>query len=223
MRYLLFDADQTIWDFNATEKIGLETVFSSFFIPMSKEMIDAYMAGNLLCWRDYEDGRLTLDELEVKRWRLFFERIGKEDGNAEGAAFLFKEALAHNGILLPGAEEFLTSISERPKSLVTNGIASIQRQRLKDTGCGRHFENIFISSEIGYHKPQKELFAYVLKSLGKNAGECVMIGDSIHSDIEGAAGAGIESIYLNFEGRKAEEATWSVSSYDELRALIETI
>lgn len=223
MRYLLFDADQTIWDFNATEKIGLETVFSSFFIPMSKEMIDAYMTGNLLCWRDYEDGRLTLEELEVKRWRLFFERTGKEDGNAEEAAALFKEALAHNGILLPGAGEFLTSISERPKSLVTNGIASIQRQRLKDTGCERHFENIFISSEIGYHKPQKELFAYVLKSLGKNAGECVMIGDSIHSDIEGAAGAGIESIYLNFEGRKAEEATWSVSSYDELRALIETI
>jgi len=223
MRYLLFDADQTIWDFNATEKIGLGIVFESSFLPMSKEMIDAYMVGNLQCWRDYEDGKLTLDELEVKRWRLFFDRIGKGDGNAEEASFLFKEALANNGLLLPGADDFLLSIAGRPKSLVTNGIAYIQRRRLKDTGCDRHFEKIFISSEIGWHKPQKELFTTVLSALGKTRDECVMIGDSIHSDIEGAANAGIESIYLNFEGKKCPLATWSVSSYDELRALIETI
>ncbi len=223
MRYLLFDADQTIWDFNATEKIGLKIVFESSSLPMTQEMIDAYMAGNLLCWRDYEDGKLTLDELEVKRWRLFFEHIGKGDGNAEEAASLFKEALAHNGLLLPGAEDFLESIAGRPKSLVTNGIASIQRQRLKDTGCDRHFEKIFISSEIGWHKPQKELFTTVLSALGKTRDECVMIGDSIHSDIEGAANAGIESIYLNFEGKECPLATWSVSSYDELRVLIGTI
>lgn len=223
MRYLLFDADQTIWDFNATEKIGLRIVFESSFLPFSEEMIDAYMVGNLLCWRDYEDGKLTLDELEVKRWRLFFDRIGKTDGNAVEAAVLFKEALAHNGLLLPGAEDFLKSISGRPKSLVTNGIAYIQRQRLKDTGCDRHFDNIFISSELGYHKPQKELFDCVLSSLEKTKDECVMIGDSIHSDIEGALNAGIDSIYLNFDGKKSDKATWSVSSYDELRALIERI
>lgn len=223
MRYLLFDADQTIWDFNATEKIGLRIVFESSFLPFSEEMIDAYMVGNLLCWRDYEDGKLTLDELEVKRWRLFFERIGKTDGNAVEAAALFKESLAHNGLLLPGAEDFLRSIAKRPKSLVTNGIAYIQRQRLKDTGCDRYFDNIFISSELGWHKPQKELFESVLSSLKKTKDECVMIGDSIHSDIEGALNAGIDSIYLNFDGKRSDKATWSVSSYDELRALIERI
>ncbi len=223
MRYLLFDADQTIWDFNATEKIGLRKVFESCFLPDSKEMTDAYMVGNILCWREFENGELTLDDLEVKRWRLFFERIGRTEFRAEDAASLFKDTLAHNGIMLDGAVEFLESIQDRPKSLVTNGISSIQRQRLKDTGCEKYFEKIFISSEVGYHKPQKELFDAVLAALGKTGDECVMIGDSEHSDIQGAVNAGIESIYLNFDGRKSEMATWSVSSYDELRSLISRI
>ena len=220
MRYLLFDADQTIWDFNATEKIGLGKVFESCFLTSFEEMKDAYMVGNLLCWKEYEDGTLTLDELEVKRWRLFFDRIGRKDLSPENAAALFREALAHNGRMLPGAVEFLESIKERPKSLVTNGIAYIQRQRLRDTESEKYFDNIFISSEIGYHKPQKELFDAVLRALGKTGDECVMIGDSEHSDIQGAVNAGIDSIYLNFSGKKSDAATWSVSSYDELRDLI---
>ncbi len=220
MRYLLFDADQTIWDFNATEKIGLGKVFESCFLPSSEEMKAAYMVGNLLCWKEYEDGSLTLDELEVKRWRLFFDRIGRKDLSPEDAASAFREALAHNGRMLPGAVEFLESITERPKSLVTNGISYIQRQRLKDTGCEKYFDRIFISSEIGPHKPQKELFDAVLGAIEKTKDECVMIGDSEHSDIQGAVNAGIDSIYLNFSGRKSDLATWSVSSYDELRDLI---
>ncbi len=220
MRYLLFDADQTIWDFNQTEEIGLRNIFSSFGLPCDRTTHDSYMTGNLRCWKEYEDGLLTLDELETKRWRLFFENTGLKDADAEKTAERFKYLLAHNGRLLEGAEDFLISISDYPKSLVTNGISEIQRQRLKDTKTDRFFEHIFISSEIGWHKPQKELFDEILRILGKNKEECVMIGDSEHSDIAGAANAGIDSIYLNFDGRKSPLATWSVSSYAELGDLI---
>ena len=50
-----------------------------------------------------------------------------------------------------------------------------------------------------------------------------MIGDSEHSDIRGAVNAGMESIYINFSGKKCDIATWSVSSYTELEALIRRI
>lgn len=222
MRYLLFDADETIWDFKATEDIGLKKVFSLYDIDYTEETFNAYMEGNILCWREYENGTLSLDELETKRWKLFFNKIGRNVSASE-AAEIFKDTLAHNGILLPGAGEFLESIKEYPKSLVTNGISSIQRQRLRDTGIEHYFENIFISSEIGYNKPQKELFDYVFKAVGKTNRECIMIGDSEHSDIRGAVNAGMESIYINFSGKKCDIATWSVSSYTELEALIRRI
>ena len=222
MRYLLFDADETIWNFKATEEIGLRKLFSFYNIPYDEENINSYMEGNVLCWREYEKGELDLDTLEVKRWKLFFDKTGRNYSPAE-ASLYFKDALAHNGILLDGAGEFLERIKEYPKSLVTNGISSIQRQRIKDTGIGEYFDHIFISSEIGYHKPQKELFEKILEVIKKDRSECIMIGDSVSSDILGASNVNMESIYINFLGHKAEAATYSVSSYEELENLIRRI
>lgn len=222
MKYLLFDADETIWHFKATEKIGLSAVYKKYGLPDTEETTAEYMVGNLSCWSDYEKGLINLNELEVLRWKLFFSRIGK-NYSAEEAASFFGDVLSHNGILLYGAKEFLESISSYDKALVTNGISRIQRARIKDTGLDKYFNKIFISDEIGYRKPQKELFDYVLKDINKNKEDCIMIGDSEKSDIKGAINAGLESIYISFKGEKSSLATYSVSSYEELRALIERI
>lgn len=222
MKYLLFDADETLWNFKATEEIALRNIFSRYSIPYDESFISDYEVGNRLCWKEYEGGKLALDDLEVKRWALFFTRIDKKEDEKE-ASLIFRDLLAHNGILLEGAGEFLERIKERPKSLVTNGIAYIQRQRLKDTGIEKYFENIFISSEIGANKPQKKLFDHILSSIGREKDECIMIGDSRESDIQGAVNAGMESIYINFKGETCEKATYSVSSYDELESLIKRI
>lgn len=222
MKYLLFDADQTLWDFKKTEEIALSILFSYYNIPNNEEMIEKYMSGNNLCWKEYEEGKLSLDELEIKRWELFFSKSGLSY-SAKDAAKLFGKAIAENGILLDGAEDFLLSISDYPKALVTNGIARIQRRRLKDTKIEKYFDYIFISDEIGFHKPQKELFLYVLQKIGKESKDCIMIGDSEKSDIKGAISVNMESIYFSLEGKKSTLADYSVSSYKELEELIRRI
>ncbi len=222
VKYLLFDADETLWNFKATEEIALRKLFPRYNMTYDEKTVDDYEIGNRLCWKEYEEGTLSLDELEPKRWDLFFKRREVDYSPLE-ASLLFRNFLAHNGILLEGADVFLESIKEYPKSLVTNGIAMIQRERLKDTGIEKYFENIFISSEIGYHKPEKELFDYIFEKLGKGKDECIMIGDSEHSDIMGAVNAGMESIYISFKGEKSSLATYSVSSYRELEDLIRSI
>ena len=77
--YLLFDADQTIWDFNETERISLSLLFSSLGLPDTQETKDAYMTGNLWCWDAFEKGIITLEELEEKRMSLFFQNLGRRD------------------------------------------------------------------------------------------------------------------------------------------------
>ncbi len=222
MKYLLFDADETLWNFKATEEIALRKLFNHYSIEYNENSIMDYEEGNHRCWAEYEEGKMTLDVLETERWALFFSRIERDEDENE-AALLFRDALAHNGILLQGAKDFLERIKTRPKSLVTNGIASIQRERLKDTAIEPYFENIFISSEIGYNKPQKELFDYILEKIGKRKEECIMIGDSERSDIQGAVNAGMESIYINFEGKICEKATYNVSTYSALGELLSRI
>lgn len=218
--YLLFDADQTIWDFLATERISLKALFAYFSLPDTKETKDAYEGGNKWCWDEFEKGNISLEELERIRMELFFKNLGRRDLDASKAAELYATLLSENGIMLPGAREMLESLSSIPKSLVTNGIAKVQRGRLRDTDTEKYFQHIFISQEMGVQKPKKEFFSAVLKTIGKDKDECIVIGDSEKSDIEGACNSGIRSIYFSPKGNISPKATWSVSSFGEMTNLI---
>ena len=79
--YLLFDADQTIWDFKATERISLKALFDYYHLPDTAETKDAYEIGNLWCWDEFEKGNISLEELEALRMKLFFKNLKREDLN----------------------------------------------------------------------------------------------------------------------------------------------
>lgn len=221
--YLLFDADQTIWDFLETERISLKALFDHLSLPDTKETKDAYEVGNLWCWDQFEKGNITLDQLEIMRMELFFKNLGRPDLDAEEAADLYATLLSENGIMLDGAREMLDSLSDIPKSLVTNGIAKVQRGRLRDTDTEKYFQHIFISQEMGVQKPKKEFFDIVLKTINRDKDECIVIGDSEKSDIQGAVDSSIKSIFFSPVGKKSPRATWTVSSYSEMIELIRSL
>ena len=221
--YLLFDADQTIWDFKATERISLKALFDHYHLPDTAETKDAYEIGNLWCWDEFEKGNISLEELEALRMKLFFKNLKREDLDENEAAELYATLLSENGILLNGALDMLESLKDIPKSLVTNGLKKVQRGRLKDTDTEKYFDHIFISQEMGVQKPKKEFFDIVLKTIGRDKDQCIVIGDSEKSDIQGANNSGIRSIYFSPKGNISSKPTWSVSSYQEMIKLIRSL
>ena len=56
------------------------------------------------------------------------------------------------------------------------------------------------SAEHGYMKPHRSIFETALKKAGVNAGESMMVGDSIKHDIEGALAAGMRAVLLRRSG-----------------------
>ena len=68
------------------------------------------------------------------------------------------------------------------------------------------FDGIYVSDEIGYAKPDVRFFEFVLTANGVKRENCLVIGDSLTSDIKGANSSGIESIWYNPKGKKAEGA-----------------
>lgn len=221
--YLLFDADQTFLDFKETERIALSILFSHFNLPSTEETKSAYMQGNLLCWDEFERNLITLEELEEKRMYLFFQNLGRSDLDYKEASIVYADALSENGVLLPGAKEMLESLANYHKSVITNGLARVQWGRLRSTDTEKYFEHFFISQEMGVQKPRKEFFDVVLSTIKKDKDECIVIGDSEKSDIQGAVNSGLRSIFYSPEGKISTKATWSVTSYRELIALINSL
>lgn len=217
-KHLLFDADNTLYDFQATEKAALGRLFGEYGISWS--LVDIYHEGNRRCWRMFEEGAMTIEELEPARFRMFFEAIGIAEDPIE-AGRLYSKYLGEEGIMLPGAIELLEKLYGRYSlSIVTNGIADVQRERIRRSDTGRFFDNVFISQEIGFSKPDPRFFSFVLNALGAEKESCLVIGDSLTSDIKGARDSGIDSVYISFSGDSTDEATYCVSSYDGLMKLL---
>ena len=67
-------------------------------------------------------------------------------------------------------------------------------------GLNDYFEKLFNSAEIGYEKPNKRIYEYVLSKLDAEPCEALMIGDNFISDVSGARSNGIPAIWINRTG-----------------------
>lgn len=100
------------------------------------------------------------------------------------------------------AAPVLTELGENHTlALVTNGASCLQREKLAQSGLGRHFAAVVVSGDIGVGKPDERIFTHALSLLDGGAGDAVMVGDSLSRDVEGALAAGLHAVWLNRSGR----------------------
>lgn len=78
---------------------------------------------------------------------------------------------------------------------------------------------IFTSEDARAYKPRRELFEYALNATGLKADQVIHIGDSLSSDIKGAAELGISAIWVN-RGRK--EIPQGVTAVENLMEVYQT-
>lgn len=220
---LLFDADGTLYDFPASERHALSRLFPSLGIPLNEDTVSLYQKENSLCWREYEQGLITVPELKEKRFTLFFSDIGLE-ADSHKAGNDFAEYLGEKGVLFPGAGELLFTLSQdHDLYIITNGFVTTQHRRFTAAGVDGCFKDIFISEKAGASKPNRAFFDYVFSQVPFTPEEALVIGDSETSDIRGARDYGIESVFISFSGKTSSLADHSVHSYQELLALIQDI
>jgi len=79
----------------------------------------------------------------------------------------------------------------------------VLRQILERHDLLRHFSVISYSDEIGYRKPDPEIFRRTLAALGAQARHAAHVGDNPDADVTGAQGAGMRGVHLAAGGRPA--------------------
>ncbi|MNN62067.1 Pyrimidine 5'-nucleotidase YjjG [compost metagenome] len=103
------------------------------------------------------------------------------------------------------AQDLLTELHGKYKlAIISNGNGEAQRSRLAAGGISHFFDTIIISDEVGYWKPDREIFDETLKRLNIKRTEALFIGDSLHDDYYGAVNAGIDFCYYNRKGNTVE-------------------
>lgn len=217
---VLFDADNTLLDFNATEEQALRRSLEERGMACTPERMALYTRINRELWDAAHRGEADHDWLVVERFRRFGAQIGLE-AEAEAWNRDYLDKLGDCGDLLPGALELLKALKPYCKlGLATNGLQIVQRKRLKDNPIVPYLDGIFISQEMGVGKPHKAYFDAVLKALNATPQEAVMVGDDLLSDIQGAINAGIDSIWYSPNGADSPLPTYRARTFTEIKDLV---
>jgi putative hydrolase of the HAD superfamily len=145
-------------------------------------------------------GRMTVDEARVERFGRLLAFAGSTPGPASSADVAAAYRAAYLGHWRPvdGAFDLLTALHGRVATgVVTNNVASEQRQKIAACGFAPLLDAVVISEEAGVTKPDPRIFRLALDQLGRTAAGAVMIGDAWETDIVGARAAGIRPIWFN--------------------------
>ena len=73
------------------------------------------------------------------------------------------------------------------------------------TGLEGYFDGILLSSDAGYKKPSKEFYGLLETQFGALPEESLMVGNDDIADCHGAAGVGMDSLYIYTEQSPKQE------------------
>lgn len=176
-----FDADDTLWrseDFFEEAQERYEAIVGRY-VDLSdstaRQQLYGIETANLRVF-GYGVKSMTLSMIEAA--------VLLTDGRIEGADVhriveIGKDMLVHPVILLDGVTEAVTSVAERyPVALITKGDLIHQESKVRTSGLSEIFSRIEIVSE-----KDPQTYRRVLKEIDANAGEFVMVGNSVRSDI----------------------------------------
>jgi len=201
-RFLIFDIDDTLVDFRASQIAALEEVRLTWFTPAEPGAFSAaYREVNDALWSAFNRGEIDQTEIRRRRFTETAVRFGLPPPDWRGIGDAYEDALARHSVLYHGVLEALTALAPRYRlGAVTNGLASVQRPKARSTGLAGLLDPYVISEEEGVAKPAAEIFRRCLTRANAAAAETLMIGDSWESDGAGAANAGIDFCWARRNG-----------------------
>ena len=201
---IFWDLDQTLLNFDLSMVYALRMVFEKYGIGINDEITLRYDVINRSYWNRLEAGELSRDEVTVGRFRTLFEELGISHVTPEAMNESYQKELGSVYFYMEGAKELVTLLRERGyrQYIMTNGVNATQESKMRRSGLDRIVDGVFVSELIGYPKPQKEFFDACFARLSSvEREECIMVGDSLTSDMRGAENAGIASCWFNPEKR----------------------
>lgn len=226
-RHIFFDLDRTLWDFDRNSSDALKDIIKEFGLEATiidvKEFIRLYNKHNDALWDDYRNGTIKKYELRLKRFSLLFNHYGIGDPKfiEEISKFYLNAAPIKSSLVLHAKEILLYLYPNYQLNIISNGFYDVQLTKIKNSGISPYIFKVFTSDRIGYSKPKAGIFEYAISSVNAKKKDCLMVGDDMLNDVQGAKNAGVDQVYFNPEKREISiQPTYEINDLLELKGIL---
>ncbi len=98
--------------------------------------------------------------------------------------------------------------------IATNGSQYVQQKKMAKANLDSVFsaDRIFISEALGHQKPDPAFYMKILKAIGRDPAQCLMVGDNYINDVEGARHCGLYTCWIahrKASGKKSADMTFN--------------
>ncbi|WP_026882461.1 YjjG family noncanonical pyrimidine nucleotidase [Clostridium akagii] len=224
MKYeiILFDADDTLFDFKKSERQAFKNTMLEFNIEYDENYhLNIYQTINTAIWKDFEEGHITQAKLKVERFRRLSDSLNVSfDENKFAKAYM--NHLSNASFLFEDSLELIKSLHENYRlAIVSNGLKEVQNKRIRKSTISKYFEDIVVSDEVKVSKPDPKIFEYALNNIKHtDKSKVLIVGDSLTSDIQGGINFGIDTCWYNpkkMDNKIGIIPTYEISNLIELK------
>jgi len=223
-KHLFFDLDHTLWDFDKNSAFAFDTIFKEQGFEISlPDFLNIYIPRNQHYWKLYQVNKISHEDLRYYRLKDVFDALQYEvsDKIIHQLSEDYIKYLPEYNHLFDGAIEILDYLKPNYKlHIITNGFASVQTKKLKNSNIDHYFETITNSEMAGVKKPHRNIFDFALSLANASKNDSLMIGDSYEADIVGAQDAGIEAVFFNEHNSDIENPVLQIKHLLELKNIL---
>ncbi len=226
IKLVTLDLDNTLWDVDSII-VQAEAEMVAWLEAHVPDCVALYQSDALGEVRDevfaqHKDRAHDLSFMRTAVLQTLMQRAGYGDTEARqlaGRAFeVFFEG-RNRVVLFPGAEDMLTALAERYTLFaLTNGNADIDK-----AGLAAYFQGAFSSADVGVKKPHARMFEAPLQRVDVAAHQAVHVGDHLVDDVQGAAGVGMHTVWVNLNDAMHEGDVHPTHEVSDLEQVAEVI
>ena len=214
-KWLIFDADNTLFDYDTAEKNALFKTLNDYKIHYdSDSIIETYHTINHKLWMKFETGEIkSQTEIKHSRTQQLFGAL-KVQRDVKKFADDYLINLSKNDQLLNNALHIVQTLYKTHRMIImTNGMTKVQKPRFNNSVIRKFFEHIVISEEIKHAKPSPKIYDHAFELMNQpHKDEVLMIGDNLGSDIQGGINYGLDTVWYNpSKTIKDHNATFEIS------------
>ena len=209
----VFDLDHTLFDRYGTIKKITPDIIAGFDIS---DGITAEIFAEELSFADKQfvhKGWQKIHEYLVNK--NIFKVAPTYDEYAKNVLKCFKTTTVKYDFAIPVLKE-INNMGIKT-ALITNGTPELQHFKIKSLDMEDCFDEVIVSGETPYEKPDASIFQLMAEKLGIKTNEMLYIGDHPLNDIDGSRNAGCIPVWVKTTG------TWIFPEIEKPELQVETV
>ncbi len=202
-RAVLFDAAETLFTTRGSVGEIYASIARQYGSKADPKLIQAAFVRNF-------QGTGPVSVQDQKRWwKEIVYRVFSEVGMVENFDEFFDRVYdkfrdSQGWMLFPETLDVLKALKQlRLKLGIVSNFDTRIYSVIESLGIREFFDAVTLSSETGYSKPDPEIFEVAVRALDVTPAVVLLVGDSLHDDIEPALQAGLSAILIDRKNRYA--------------------